>query len=85
MKAIADIYKIAGDELTENEKMWISMGVKGRCLFINGYRDRQILDVYIAEYEWLAIGNQINQKYNALLIEEKINQEINNEWYKQEI
>ena len=85
VKAIADIYKIAGDELTENEKLWISMGVKGRCLFINGYRDRQMLDINIAEYEWLAIGNQIDQKYNALLIEDKINQEINNEWYKQEV
>ena len=85
MKVIADIYKVAGDQLTENEKMWISMGIKGRCLFINGYKDRQMLDINIAEYEWLAIVNQIDQKYNALLIEDKINKEINNKWYKQEI
>lgn len=85
VKVIADIYKVAGDQLTENEKMWISMGIKGRCLFINGYKDRQMLDINIAEYEWLAIGNQIDQKYNALLIEDKINQEINNEWFKKEI
>ena len=78
---IEDIYKVAGDQLTENEKMWISMGIKGRCLFINGYKDRQMLDINIAEYEWLAIGNQIDQKYNALLIEYKINKEINNEWF----
>ena len=85
VKAIADIYKIAGDELTENEKLWISMGIKGRCLFINGYRDRQMLDVYIANYEWLAIGNEIDQKYNNKLMNEEIKNKLDNKWFNNKI